>query len=68
MSDPISDAGDVRVAISQYVRDTDTAMRDDVIEHVASGQGVERDRVERQLELSLKNGLLYEVNGEVRMP
>lgn len=68
MSDAISEAGDVRVAIGQYVRDVETAMRDELVGEVATVEGVSESTVERQLELLQKEGLIYLVNEEVRVP
>jgi len=68
MSDTETSNGDIRIAIQRTVQSAERAERDEIVETVAALEGVSADRVNQQIDSAEKNGLLYLVNGEVRLP
>lgn len=68
MSDTETSNGDIRIAIQQTVQSADSPQRDEVVETVATVEGVSTDRVAQQLDKAEENGFVYLVNGEVRVP
>jgi len=68
MSDTETSNGDIRIAIQRTVQSAQSAERDEIVETVAALEGVSPDRVNQQIDSAEKNGLLYLVNGEVRLP
>lgn len=59
---------EIRKELKAAAQRTETVMRSDVVDSATDSLPVDGDRVAHELDVLEKNGFVYIVNGEVRVP